>query len=84
MDMPKRVLVPLARSGVLKGKEATAYPGVLQAEQHPAITGEAVTRDGRVITSRSAGTVLDFALELIQALSGSTTRQSVESSLERA
>jgi len=73
----------LARSGVLKGKMATAYPGVLQAEEHESITGDAVTRDGRVITSRSAGTVMDFALELIEALSGQEMRQSVEESLER-
>jgi 4-methyl-5(b-hydroxyethyl)-thiazole monophosphate biosynthesis len=74
----------LARSGVLNGKMATAYPGVLQAEHHPNITGDAVTRDGRVITGRSAGTVMDFALELIEALVGPETRLKVESSLERA
>lgn len=73
----------LARSGVLNGKMATAYPGVLQAEHHPSITGNAVTRDGQVITGRSAGTVMDFALELIEALVGQETRQKVEASLER-
>lgn len=73
----------LARSGILSGKTATAYPGVLQAENHPAISGDAVTRDGRVITSRSAGTVMDFALELVEALVGQETRRKVESSLER-
>jgi 4-methyl-5(b-hydroxyethyl)-thiazole monophosphate biosynthesis len=74
----------LARSGILKGLKATAYPGVLQAERHPAITGNAVTRDGSVITSRSVGTVMDFALEIIEALSGSEVRQKVEQSLERS
>lgn len=73
----------LARSGVLEGRAATAYPGVLQAEQHPRITGDAVTRDGRIITSRSAGTVMDFALELVEALVGPEIRDKVESSLER-
>lgn len=74
----------LARSGVLDGKLATAYPGVLQAERHPNISGEAVTRDGQVITGRSAGTVMDFALELIEALAGQETRHKVETSLARA
>lgn len=73
----------LARSGVLNGKRATAYPGVLQSEQHPAISGNAVVRDGQVITSRSAGTVMDFALELIEALAGREDRLKVEKSLER-
>jgi 4-methyl-5(b-hydroxyethyl)-thiazole monophosphate biosynthesis len=74
----------LLRSGVLEGKKATAYPGVLQAESHPLISGDPVTRDGQIITSRSAGTVMDFALELIEVLSGYETRNAVEISLKRS
>lgn len=74
----------LARCGVLAGKKATAYPGVLQAERHPDITGNAVTRDGKVITSRSVGTVMDFALAIIEALRGLGKRQEIEKSLERS
>ena len=73
----------LVRAGVLKGLKATAYPGVLQAEAHPDITGEAVTRDGTVITSRSAGTAMDFALEIVETLVGRETRDEVEASLVR-
>lgn len=73
----------LARNGLLDGKKATAFPGVLQAEQHPDITGDPVTRDGTVITSRSVGTVMDFALAMIEALQGREKREQVESSLER-
>lgn len=74
----------LARTGILAGKRATAFPGVLQAEEHPDITGDAVTRDGSVITSRSAGTVMDFALAIIEALLGREKRDTVEQSLERS
>ena len=73
----------LARIGILDGKRATAFPGVLQAEQHPDITGNAVTRDGRVITSRSVGTVMDFALAIIEALEGRETRDTIEQSMAR-
>ena len=73
----------LARSGVLEGKRATAYPGVLQAEGHPDISGEAVTRDGTIITSRAAGTALEFALALVEALEGSAAREDVERGLVR-
>jgi 4-methyl-5(b-hydroxyethyl)-thiazole monophosphate biosynthesis len=73
----------LARCGVLDGRSATGYPGVLQQEGHPAITGDAVTRDGSVITSRAAGTAMDFALELVQALNGPGARQEVEKGLVR-
>jgi len=73
----------LARQGLLKGKRATAYPGVLQAEHHSDITGNAVTRDGNVITSRSVGTVMDFALTIIEALLGPEKKDEIEASLER-
>lgn len=73
----------LVRNGILDGKQATAYPGVLQAENHPKISGEAVTLDGQVITSRSAGTVMDFALAIIDALEGRDLRDEVEQSLAR-
>lgn len=73
----------LARHGLLENRKATAYPGVLQAEKHPHITGQAVTRDGHIITARSVGTVMDFALELITLLCGKAVRESVESAMER-
>ena len=74
----------LAREGILDGRRATAFPGVLQAEEHPDITGNPVTRDGHVITSRSVGTVMDFALEIVEALLGREQRDSLERSLERS
>lgn len=74
----------LARSGILRGRRATAYPGVLEAEGHPLISGDAVTRDGTVITSRAAGTAMDFALELVEALAGCEVRDTVEKGLVRS
>ena len=73
----------LARSGLLRGRTATAYPGILQQEGHPDISGDAVIRDGTVITSRAAGTAMDFALALIEALAGRETRDTVERGLVR-
>ncbi|MBT8060803.1 MAG: DJ-1/PfpI family protein [Gammaproteobacteria bacterium] len=73
----------LARAGILDGKRATAFPGVLQAEAHPDIGGEPVVRDGTVITSRSAGTAMDFGLALVEALAGRETRKEVEAGLAR-
>jgi 4-methyl-5(b-hydroxyethyl)-thiazole monophosphate biosynthesis len=73
----------LARSGVLHGRTATGYPGVLLEEGHPDICTDAVRRDGTVITSRAAGTAMDFALELIEALAGRAARDRVEAGLVR-
>ena len=76
----------LAAAGVLSGKTATAYPGFLEKMNLPDVTlsTDAVVRDGRVITSRGPGTAMDFALSLVEILSGLDTRRQIESALVRA
>lgn len=75
----------LARAGVLEGKRATSYPGVLDPAQWPQVRQEnrAVVTDGKVITSRGPGTAMDFALELIRSLAGQDKRNQVEAGLQR-
>jgi 4-methyl-5(b-hydroxyethyl)-thiazole monophosphate biosynthesis len=75
----------LASAGLLDGRRATAYPGVLESIDHNAITIEnaPVVEDGRVITSRGPGTAIDFALELIERLLDQETRTNVEAGLQR-
>ncbi len=75
----------LARAGLLAGRCATAYPGVLESMDlaDVTVTGEAVVQDGTVITSRGPGTAMDFALTLIECLAGRTVREDVEKALVR-
>ncbi len=75
----------LASAGLLDGREATAYPGVLTATGQPGIRvlDQPVVRDGQVITSRGPGTAMDFALELIETLMGRECRDEVEQALVR-
>jgi 4-methyl-5(b-hydroxyethyl)-thiazole monophosphate biosynthesis len=72
----------LASAGLLDGKKATSYPGVLDALGMSA-EPEAVVFDGSVITSRGPGTAMDFALALIETLVGKDKRDDVEKSLAR-
>lgn len=54
-------------AGLLTGKRFTAHFSV--ADELPTLlAGERVVVDGRIITSRGAGTALDFGLELVAAL----------------
>lgn len=75
----------LARAGVLEGKNATSYPGTLDKMDIPGMkfTGDSVTVDGKIITSRGPGTAMEFALTLIEALGGKTLRDQVEPPLLR-
>lgn len=75
----------LASAGLLRGRRATAFPGVLDglALDDVRLSDEDVVADGRVITSRGPGTAMDFALALIAELAGKETRERVEAGLQR-
>lgn len=75
----------LANAGLLVGKRATSYPGVLDGMglQDVEVDLLPVVRDGRVITSRGPGTAMDFALTLIEVLAGAERRNAVEAGLVR-
>lgn len=75
----------LAGAGLLDGRKATGYPGVLDRLNLPRteLLQRAVVTDGRIVTSRGPGTAMDFALELIERLLGKTKRDEVEAPLVR-
>ncbi len=54
-------------AGLLAGRRYTAHPSVA-AELTALLADERVVRDGNLITSRGAGTALDFGLALVSAL----------------
>ena len=75
----------LAEAGVLASKRATSFPGVLDElnDSSITITTNAVEIDGNIVTSRSAGTAMDFALSLIELLSGKEKREEINQQLAR-
>lgn len=75
----------LAKAGLLKGKRITHFPGALTAEQlqDVKVTENAVEVDGHLITGRSPGAAMDFALVLIEQVGSPQTRADVEAALVR-
>jgi len=75
----------LANAGLLDGKRATSYTGVIDAMGLSAtqVLTQPVVSDGHVITSQGPGTAMDFALTLIEKLLGAEQRRAVEGPLLR-
>jgi 4-methyl-5(b-hydroxyethyl)-thiazole monophosphate biosynthesis len=70
----------LKDAGVLGGLRHTAHPSVA-AELPDALLGERVVVDGRLITSRGAGTALDFGLMLVEKLFSSEKASEISRSI---
>ncbi len=75
----------LAQAGLLDGRKATSYPGVLDKMNLPRVDVqlERVIVDDKIVTSRGPGTAMDFALELVEKLVGHDKRVEVEKGLVR-
>lgn len=73
--------VVLQPHGLLEGKTATCHPGFAAQLKNRDSSGAKVITDGNCITSRGAGTAVDFALVLVERLFGSQKLADVKSGL---
>ncbi len=67
-------------AGILSGRAYTAHPSV--SDELPAARiNERLVVDGKLITSRGAGTALEFGLRLIEALAGPAKAREIAASI---
>jgi len=86
MDRAKKVVAAicaapsvLIKAGVLQGRKATVSPsGKAQVQACANFSEERVVVDGNLVTSRSPGTALEFALKLVEVLVGEEKMQEVK------
>ncbi|MFH2005456.1 MAG: DJ-1 family glyoxalase III [bacterium] len=72
----------LDAAGIAGKIELTSHPVVSSTLQHAkAYREDAVVVDGKVVTSRGAGTALPWALTLVEQLAGIEKREAVEAML---
>lgn len=62
----------LSGLGLLNGKKAVCFPGCEETllKDGAVLISEKVVKDGNIITSRAAGTAIDFALAIIEEIHG--------------
>ena len=69
------------KAGILEGKKATSYPDCIDPASCAEYTQDRVVRDGSVITSRGAGTAIDFGLEILRGLGLSQQAETVRAQI---
>ncbi|MEF9853917.1 MAG: DJ-1/PfpI family protein [Hydrogenoanaerobacterium sp.] len=72
----------LGHMGLLNDKRFTCYSGFEGEAPLGKFTGGVCEKDGNIITSRGAGTALDFALLLLETLKGSQRAQLMKAALQ--
>lgn len=73
--------VVLQPHGLLENKTATCHPGFADQLENRDISRASVVSDGNCITSRGAGTAVEFALALVERLFDVKKRETVEKGL---
>ena len=72
----------LAKAGLFDGHRATIYPGMEEELVNAVSTGEKVVVDDKIITGRGPGVAADFALAIIEYLSGKEKAEEVKYGLQ--
>ena len=60
--------IAFEKAGILDGKKSTCYPGCFVNEEASGYTGNAVEKDGNVITANGPASACDFAFEIARTL----------------
>ena len=72
----------LGHWNLLNGKEAICFPGYEQELFGARISAEPVCADGNIITGKGAGVALEFALKIVEVLSGAEISRKLRASLQ--
>ena len=70
----------LKDTGLITNKNITGHGSIIE-ELPQIITGQAVVKDGSIITSRGAGTAIEFGLSLVEVLCGTKVAQTIRESI---
>lgn len=72
----------LGHKGLLKGREAIAFPGFEQELDGATISGDYVVADGNFITARGAGVATEFGLEIVKHLRNKELADNIRNTIQ--
>ena len=72
----------LGHKGLLKGREAIAYPGFETELEGAVISEKHVAVDGKFITAKGAGVATEFGLAIVSALKGEDTADKIGKAIQ--
>ncbi len=72
----------LGHMGLLKGRNATCYPGFESELAGAQLSDEPAVQDGRIITGKGPGATVQFASLIITELKGSTVCSDLKSAMQ--
>lgn len=72
----------LGHKGLLKGREAIAYPGFETELEGAVISDKHVAVDGKFITAKGAGVATEFGLAIVSALKGEDTADKIGKAIQ--
>ena len=72
----------LGKKGILKGKNATCFPGFEDELKGAVISEKYVVTDGNVITARGMGSAIHFGLAIVERLSGTEKAEKLSATLQ--
>ena len=75
---PAVVLAPL---GLLKGRNATCYPGCESYAPDMVFSSSGIVVDGNIVTGKSAGWAFDLGLKLVELLSGADAAEKTRAAI---
>ena len=72
----------LGHKGLLKKKEAIAFPGFEDDLFGAVISDRFVVTDGNIITAKGAGVALDFGLAIVAAIKDKATAEAIKAAIQ--
>ena len=74
----------LGNMGLLKGKNATCFPGFEVELKGAVLSSDFVVKDGNIITAKGAGVAFEFGFEILSVLKDADTSKKLKSQMQFA